>query len=67
MPPVSESQRRLMHAAANTPSGVGGVPQDVGAEFADADKPGKLPEHRGKKKPASERLYGKKKGARHGR
>jgi hypothetical protein len=45
MPPVSEAQRRLMRAAANTKGGAGGVPQSVGEDFASADKPGKLPEH----------------------
>ncbi len=43
MPPVSEAQRRLMHAAASRKGGAGGVPQSVGKEFAEADKPGKLP------------------------
>ena len=43
MPPVSEAQRRLMHAAANKKGGVGGVPQKVGKEFAKADPGGKLP------------------------
>ncbi len=57
MPPVSEAQRRLMHAAAHTKGGIGGVSQSVGKEFSAADKPGKLP---ARKKPASERLYGKK-------
>jgi hypothetical protein len=46
MPPVSQAQRRLMHAAANKKGGVGGVSQSVGKEFADADKPGKLPERK---------------------
>ncbi len=57
MPPVSEAQRRLMHAAANTKGGVGGVSQAVGKEFSAADEPGKLP---ARKKPTSERLYGRK-------
>lgn len=43
MPPRSEAQRRLMHAAAEHKGGAGGVPQSVGKEFAAADKPGKLP------------------------
>lgn len=43
MPPVSQAQRRLMHAAASKPGGAGGVSQAVGKEFAAADKPGKLP------------------------
>ena len=66
MPPVSQAQRGLMHAAANTPGGVGGVPQDVGQEFAAADVPGKLPARAPKKKPASARLYKGKKGVRRG-
>jgi hypothetical protein len=44
MPAVSESQRRLMFAAASKKGGAGGVPQSVGKEFADADQGGKLPE-----------------------
>lgn len=46
-----------MHAAAAKPGGIGGVPQSVGKDFSEADKPGKLPT---RKKPTSERLYGKK-------
>jgi 8-oxo-dGTP pyrophosphatase MutT (NUDIX family) len=42
-PPVSESQRRLMWAAASGKSKLG-VPQSVGKEFANADPGGKLPE-----------------------
>ena len=49
-----------MWAAANTKGGVAGVPQSVGQDFAAADEPGKLPEH--KTKPSrSSRMYGKKK------
>jgi hypothetical protein len=48
MPAVSQAQRRLMFAAAAKKGGVGGVPQSVGKEFADADQGGKLPEHKGK-------------------
>ena len=60
MPPVSQAQRKLMWAAANTKGGVAGVPQSVGQDFAAADEPGKLPEH--KTKPSrSSRMYGKKK------
>lgn len=44
MPPVSQAQRRLMYAAASKKGGAGGVPQSVGKEFTEADKPGKLPE-----------------------
>lgn len=54
MPAVSEAQRRLMEAAAHTKGGAGGVPQSVGKEFAEADKGGKLPEHKGSK---ADRLY----------
>jgi len=53
MPSVSKSQSRLMHAAANKPGGFGGVPQNVGKEFAQADKGKslkKLPEKVKKKK-----------------
>jgi hypothetical protein len=50
MPAVSEAQRRLMFAAASKKGGAGGVSQDVGKEFAAADKGGKLPERKGKKK-----------------
>lgn len=41
-PPVSEAQRRAMHAAASGHSTLG-IPKSVGKEFSDADKPGKLP------------------------
>ena len=54
MPPVSEAQRRLMWAAASKKGGVGGVPQSVGKDFAAADKGGKLP---AKKKKRREVLY----------
>lgn len=50
MPATSESQRRLMFAAAAKKGGVGGVPQSVGREFADADPGGKLPERKGKRR-----------------
>ena len=53
MPPVSESQRRLMQAAAHTKGGFDGVPQSVGKEFSAADKGGKLPA----KKTRRETLY----------
>lgn len=46
-----------MHAAAAKKDGAGGVSQAVGKEFADSDKPGKLPEHKGSK---ADRLYRKK-------
>lgn len=44
MPPVSQSQRRLMYAAAAEKGGAGGVSQKVAKEFVADDKPGKLPE-----------------------
>jgi hypothetical protein len=50
MPPVSEAQRRLMYAAASKKGGVDGVPQAVGKEFMAADKPGKLPEQKAKRR-----------------
>jgi hypothetical protein len=46
VPPVSEKQRRLMHAAANKKGGAGGVSQAVAKEFVAEDKPGKLPEQK---------------------
>jgi hypothetical protein len=42
MPSKSESQARLMAAAAHTKGGYGGVPQKVGKEFNQADKGSKL-------------------------
>lgn len=45
MPPVSEAQRRLMHAAAAHPGGFGGISQAVGREFASSDPGGHLPAH----------------------
>lgn len=56
MPPVSEAQRKAMHAAASGNSTVG-IPKAVGKEFADSDKGGKLPEH---KKSRREVLYDRK-------
>ena len=38
MPSKSPAQHRLMEAAAHTKGGFGGVPQNVGKEFAIADK-----------------------------
>lgn len=38
MPSVSPEQAVLMAAAAHTPGGYGGVPQNVGQEFNQADK-----------------------------
>lgn len=48
MPPVSQSQRRLMYAAAGKKGGAGGVPQSVAKEFVKDDAPGKLPERKSK-------------------
>jgi len=47
VPPVSQAQRKAMHAAAAGKSTLG-IPKKVGAEFVAADKGGKLP---AKKKP----------------
>jgi hypothetical protein len=44
-PPVSEKQRRAMHAAASGNSNIG-IPKKVGKEFAEADPGGKLPENK---------------------
>ena len=57
MPPVSQQQRRLMWAAASRKGGVGGVPQSVGREFAEADPGGKLP-----KRVKSKKRKGKRNG-----
>lgn len=38
MPSKSPEQEKLMTIAAHTKGGYGGVPQDVGAEFHEADK-----------------------------
>jgi hypothetical protein len=42
MPPVSEKQRRAMHAAAAGKSTIG-IPRKVGKEYVKSDKGGKLP------------------------
>jgi hypothetical protein len=42
MPPVSQAQRAAMYAAKAGKSTLG-IPQDVGAEFVEADPGGKLP------------------------
>jgi hypothetical protein len=42
MPPRSEQQRKAMYAAAKGKSTLG-IPKEVGKEFVDADKGGKLP------------------------
>ena len=54
MPPVSEKQRRAMHAAAAGRSTLG-IPRSAGREFVAADKGGKLPL---RKKPARRRGTG---------
>lgn len=43
MPPISQSQRKAMYAAAAGKSTLG-IPKKVGAEFVKADPGGKLPE-----------------------
>lgn len=48
MPIVSQKQRGLMYAAAAKKGGAGGVSQKVAKEFVASDKPGKLPERKGK-------------------
>jgi hypothetical protein len=45
-----------MYAAASKKGGAGGVSQSVAKEFTAADKPGKLPERKGKLR----RFYDKK-------
>ena len=49
MPPVSEKQRRAMHAAAAGKSTLG-IPKKVGKEFAKSDKGGKLPMRKGSRR-----------------
>ena len=49
MPPVSQAQRKAMFAAKAGHSTLG-IPQKVGAEFADADPGGKLPAKAKKRK-----------------
>lgn len=46
-----------MFAAAHKKGGIGGVPQAVGKEFAEADPGGKLPDKRTKKQKA---MYNKR-------
>lgn len=48
MPAKSESQRKLMYAAAAKKGGAGGVPQKVAKEFVSKDKGGKLPKRTAK-------------------
>ena len=49
MSPRSESQRRAMAAAAHGKSTLG-IPKKVGKEFIKADKGGKLPKRKGKRR-----------------
>jgi hypothetical protein len=49
-PPVSESQRKAMWAAADGHSDLG-IPSSVGKDFADSDKGGKLPMKKGDRTP----------------
>jgi len=42
MPPVSQKQRKAMHAAAKGESKIG-IPRKVGKEYVKSDKGGKLP------------------------
>ena len=49
-PPVSEAQRKAMHAAASGKSSLG-IPKSVGKEYADADKSDKLPKRMSKDEP----------------
>jgi hypothetical protein len=49
MPPVSEKQRRAMGAAASGRSTLG-IPAKVGKEFIKADRGGKLPRRKKRKK-----------------
>jgi len=60
MPSKSQSQARLMAAAAHTPGGYGGVPQKVGREFNQADKGGKLLSNAEKHRPARKAVKGKR-------
>lgn len=54
MPPVSEAQRKWSWANKDKPGKEGAAAR----EFAEADKGGKLPEHKGKSR--AQKLYGKK-------
>lgn len=45
MPPVSQPQRKAMHAAAAGKSNLG-IPKKVGKKYAKADKGGKLPKRK---------------------
>lgn len=59
MPPVSEAQRRAMHAAASGHSTLG-IPASVGRDYSEADKGGKLPERKHKKM-SLKKMFKKKK------
>lgn len=63
MPPVSEAQRRFMHAAAASPAAAkrAGIKQSVAKEFAAADKPGKLPARKSDEERKQSRYGAKKK------
>lgn len=54
MPSTSKKQEKLMNIAAHTPGGYGGVPQDVGEEFHEADK---AKESGKKKKSLKDKMY----------
>ena len=60
MPPVSEAQRRAMHAAAAGNSTIG-IPKSVGKEFANADEGGKLPARKSDEERKKSRYGAKKK------
>jgi len=65
MPPVSESQRKAMWAAASGHSTLG-IPEKVGKEFAEADEGGKLPKRvKGSPKSRDEHMARKAKHASH--
>lgn len=49
MPPVSQAQRRAMYAAAAGKSTLK-IPKKVGKEFVKADKGGKLPARKSKRR-----------------
>jgi hypothetical protein len=61
MPPVSQAQRKAMYAAAEGKSTLG-IPQSVGDEFTEADKPGKLPARKKAKKKRGDGLKSYAKG-----
>lgn len=55
MPSKTPAQARLMAAAAHTPGGYGGVPQEVGEEFNEADAGKKVIKPASTKPPAAKR------------